>query len=91
MSDNPHYRITLRTAGKKDRPFLIEMARHVCTLTVTTERLRTVRKARAQDRDASDVRGLGAWLRSRRFEGFPTRINHRFGVAERTKCDDGPR
>ena len=32
MSDNPHSRITLRTAGTEDRPFLIEMARHVCTL-----------------------------------------------------------
>lgn len=32
MSEKPSARIALRSAGTEDRPFLIEMARHVCTL-----------------------------------------------------------
>ena len=32
MPDDPNLRFALRSAGTEDRPFLVEMARHVCTL-----------------------------------------------------------
>lgn len=32
MPDDPNLRFALRSAGSEDRPFLVEMARHVCTL-----------------------------------------------------------
>ena len=32
MPDDPTLRFALRSAGTEDRPFLVEMARHVCTL-----------------------------------------------------------
>ena len=32
MPDNPNLRFTLRSAATEDRPFLLEMARQVCTL-----------------------------------------------------------
>lgn len=32
MPDDPNLRFNLRSAGTEDRLFLVEMARHVCTL-----------------------------------------------------------
>jgi GNAT superfamily N-acetyltransferase len=32
MPNDPNVRFGLRSAGTEDRPFLVEMARHVCTL-----------------------------------------------------------